>query len=514
MKPNSLLKKYFPGIALWNAKARHDLDVVNSYQGRGYAGGNQSRMRKSMAGSRSLDMDEDSLTSGSALTMMLESMDLYRNNPLCKSGVNGIVDYLGHTVPLANSETYADEKNKAEAKEFDAEATDYFMSYFWNRADHRRRPGVHFGLLQDFVTRAAWTHGDMLFIWKGDGFIPVEAFRIATPAIKDTQGIMRGIKRNAKGQITHYYVCARGQGGSVDTRNFTRVPAWSCIYTPWYWRPDQLRGVPRLHGVIDSLRDHEEIHEYTKAKIKHEAMLLTKERAGVTKTQIGRNLISNSDGTKTEVNPVDWGMQFKIHGDPDDWEMLAGDTPNAQYVETMQYDGKMIAAGMNIPYEILMHIYTAGSYTAHRAARVDFINILEKERNWRNDVFNQRVWNLVIADAMNKGRIRPAPLDKRGFSTWHRVLWSTVHMKEIDQGKEVVANQKQWRLGKVSMDDVARETGRTADELLDAKQKDIIKAITRASAIEKETGAIVDWRDIIDAGQNVPQVNIKEIGNE
>ena len=500
----AFLENAFPTWGLSRAKSRHDRRVIASYGGgRGYAGGNASRMRKSAAYHRSYDMDEDSLCSQGAVTLILEAMDLYRNNPLCKSGVNAVCDYLGESRPLSCASATA--TDSVEGKAFEAEANDYFMNGFWNAADYRRRPGITFGNFQRFVTMAEWLQGDMLYVWKGNGFIPVEGLRIATPStIKDVSMITRGIRRNASGRITHFYVCNRTQDGSVDTTNFVRIPANACIYTPWYWRPDQLRGVPRLHGVIDQLRDHDEIHDYTKAKIKYESMMVSKEKAGSTITGPGTSFSTNAAGVATEVNQVDWGMQFKVHGDVDDFALIRSESPNAQYVPTMEYDGKLIAAGMGMPYEILMHIYTQGSYTAQRAARVDFKNLLMREWAWRNHVFNQRVWNIVIAQAVRNEYIRPAPVDARGFSTFARVNWSTPYMAEIDQGKEAKADMDQWNIGKTSLHDIAVERGRTRAELLEAKSDDIAAAIAKAEALSTPDNPVT-WKDII--ATKLPQIN-------
>ena len=499
---DKILVKLAPAWAERRATARHNIRVLDgwSQHSGGYAGGSQTRDRRNQAGYRSRGQDEENLTRNTLTNMRLESMDLYRNNPLCESGVDGIVKYLGHSVPTAR--TAAKASDKIQAAQWDKAATDWFTGYFWNRADASRRPGVTFGQHQDYVEMASWLTGDMAFVIESDGLVPIEGERIETPAkLSADTSIVRGVRRDGKGRWSHIYVCDRGRGGEVDRASFQRVPMANVIFCPWYWRPDQLRGVPGLHSVIDSLRDHEEIHQYTKNKVKHEAMLFTKERTGAVKNRPGARLLDNGDGSKTEVQEVNWGMRVRVDGAVDDFQFAQGQTPHAQYVPFLEYDGQLIAAGMGIPYEVLIHLFTNGSYTAQRTARMDFYHLLLDEHAWRVRVFNQRVWNYHIARAMADGYLPPAPTDARGISLFSEVSWSLPHMLEIDIGKEVAAQKEQWQLGTGNLEQFASERQTTREKLLAAKRSDIEAAAKIADELNRaHPGLGLTWRDIINAG--------------
>jgi hypothetical protein len=277
---DKILVKLAPAWAERRATARHNIRVLDgwSQHSGGYAGGSQTRDRRNQAGYRSRGQDEENLTRNTLTNMRLESMDLYRNNPLCESGVDGIVKYLGHSVPTAR--TAAKASDKIQAAQWDKAATDWFTGYFWNRADASRRPGVTFGQHQDYVEMASWLTGDMAFVIESDGLVPIEGERIETPAkLSADTSIVRGVRRDGKGRWSHIYVCDRGRGGEVDRASFQRVPMANVIFCPWYWRPDQVRGVPGLHAVVTALKDHGEIHGATKMKIKSEASTNTIEKA-------------------------------------------------------------------------------------------------------------------------------------------------------------------------------------------------------------------------------------------
>lgn len=502
---DKFLVKWAPGWAERRAAARHNYAAISGWTspafGGGYAGGIKSRDRRMEGGYRSKAQDEDTLTASSLENMRLEAMDLYRNNPLCKSAVNGIKRYLGHSYPVATSAARA--IDKAAAAKWDGEATEYFMGYFWNRADARRNPGVTFGDLQDYVTLAKWLTGDMAFVYSDDGLMPIEGERIATPSgMERDKTVVRGIQRRASDKRwTSVYICDRDENGYVDKKSYQRVPISSLIFCPWYWRPDQVRSVPALHSVVDALRDHEEIHGYTKNKVKHEGMIFTKEKAGAVKNRPGSRLIDNADGSKTEIQEVQWGMRVRVDGPPEDFQFANGTTPHAQYVPFLEYDGHLIAAGMGLPYEVVMHLYTNGSYTAQRSARMDFYHLLLDEHAWRNRVLNQRVWNVVITNGMKLGVIPKAPVDARGYSLFNATSWSLPHMLEIDIGKETDAQKSQWQLGIGNLEQFAREKQTTRADLLNAKRGDIEAAAAVAEQINKARPDLaITWRDIINAG--------------
>jgi capsid protein len=104
---------------------------------------------------------------------------------------------------------------------------------------------------------------------------------------------------------------------------------------------------------------------------------------------------------------------------------------------------------------------------------------------WRNKVLNQRVWNWRIAKAMKDGELPQAPVNPaNGLSEWYKCSWSLPHFPHIDEGKEVVADVKQWGCGQESIADWAQQKGQTRDQMLDAHDADIEAMKARADALE------------------------------
>lgn len=364
MKPlEKLISAISPDWAKNRAIARHDLGVINNwYSNTAYTSGNtDSKHRKSAAFGRSRNTSEEGASGEYGYdAMRLEAMDLYRNNPLARAVVETVRRYARHSRPRACTAAALEASGASEAeveaaRQWDARATEYFGGYWWNRADSLKRPGVTFGTMQDFFLTMQFVQGDCAFIWNGDGFQVIEGLQIRTPSsLRNDDSVRNGFRYNAAGKMTHIYVCEFGKHGAIDSNSFKRFGIESVLFCPWYWRPAQVRGVPRLHGVIDGLRDDEEIHDATKMKVKHEAMLLSVERAGSRKKAPGSSL-SNTDGTETTYEKSDYGMRFRTTGKPgEDFQLAKGDSPNAQYVPLMEHDAMRIAAGVGIPYKVLL----------------------------------------------------------------------------------------------------------------------------------------------------------------
>jgi len=209
------------------------------------------------------------------------------------------------------------------------------------------------------------------------------------------------------------------------------------------------------------------------------------EKKGISCAVAGTNFATiNSSGETVEKSKADWGMRLKINGDMDDFKFAEMKNPNSEYVKTMEFMARAIAAGTGFPYEIVMHIYTSGSYTANRAARLDFQKAIMDRWHWRNKVLNQRVWNWRIAKAVKDGALPPAPVNPdTGLSQWHKVSWTLPHFPHIDEGKEVTADVKQWGCGQESVADWAQNRGMTRGQLLDSHDADIAEFQKRADKL-------------------------------
>jgi hypothetical protein len=480
---DKVIAKYAPGWALGRAVSRHNLSVLNSaYNPPGYGNpngvGSGGRRRADTTISR---QTEDAVAGPGYDQLIANCMQLYRLDPMTKSIVDVVATYMGESRPMATTGDAS----------FDDMATAYFNEFFWNIADARRRPGVDFGMMQNLWTKYSFVGGDMLYAIMDEGLYPYEGMQVRTPnQFRADDNIKHGIRVEPKApnRISHYYVTALNSGSLYFNakEDFQRIPQSQAIFAPGkYWRTAMLRSMPELHAVATALMDYGETAKNVQGKIKFESMLFTVERKGGLVSGPGSNM-ANRGGTggQVEHSDTDYGMRFQTSGTPDqDFKLSNMNNPGAQHVPYMEHAGRLIASGVGLPYEIVAHLYTNGSYTANRAARSDFKKNLMDRWAWRNKVLNQRVYNWAIAKAIKAKEIPPAPIDKNGRSLWHKCVWTLPHFPQIDEGKEIAADIKKWGAGQDSIADWGRETGRTRDQMLDAHDRDVRDMKARAEAL-------------------------------
>lgn len=477
-KLDKLIAEVFPRWAEGRAISRHNLKVYartssdGPHNQGGYRGGQGGRLR-------SLPNDttasEDNTAAGTYSQMIANAMALYRNDPMTKSVVDVSSTYLGESRPTATTSD----------PEWNVRATEWFNDFWWKQADARNRSGVDFGQMQILFDKWQWIGGDMLFVPMDGRLLPYEGIQIQTPSSLSTdKSIVNGIriKQSAPWPVTHYYITQRNKDGK---QIFQRIRASEAIYAgAENWRFAMLRSVPDLHGVIDAMHAYRTTEDNVQKKIEFESGVFTKERKGSLRAP-SRFLTTNEDtGETIKHTKADWGQRFEVNGPIDDFDFTKMENPGNNYVPTMEHMARAISAGTGFPYEIVMHIYTSGSYTANRAARLDFAKALMSRWAWRNKVFNQRVWNWRIAKAIKEGDLPPAPVDaKTGLSQWHRCTWSLPHFPHIDEGKEVKADIDQWGCAQESISDWAQQKGMTRDQMLDAHDKDIEAMQARAEVL-------------------------------
>jgi len=482
-KLDRFLEKIAPGLAFKRAVNRYNLGVIqgrtvtpNNNRGwSGYKGGQTGRIRKTASG---LGQSEEQVAGYSYANMVANAMQLYRDDPLTRSIVDVSGVYLGESRPTATTSD----------TDWNDLATEYFNEYWWPQADARGRAGMDFGEIQRLFDTYSWLGGDMLYLLYDGQLLPYEGAQIQTPwSLRSDAQIRNGIRlqKAAPNRISHYYIV---EPGSITSQKFTRVRANEAIYAgSRNWRTAMLRAVPDLHSVIDALFAFNETNDNVAQRIRFESMIFTVGRKGAISGGAGSNLLNkdSSKGTQIEHMAAEYGMHLNVNGDPDrDFKFQQMTNPQSNYVNVMEYMARLLASGTGFPYEIVMHIYTSGSYTANRAARLDFAKALMGRWAWRNKVLNQRVWNWRIAKAVKAGELPPAPVNQRtGLSEWNKCAWTLPHFPHIDEGKEVVADIKQWGCGQESLADWAQQKGITRSQMLDAHDVDIKEMQARADTL-------------------------------
>ena len=193
--------------------------------------------------------------------------------------------------------------------------------------------------------------------------------------------------------------------------------------------------------------------------------------------------------------------------EPDeDIQSLASNTPNPQYVAFCEMTLRIIASALCIPYEFLLLDFKGGSFSASRAALMTTYRTFSMWQNWLIESFLQRLWNWRIAKAIKRGELPPAPVDKRGYSTWYKVRWTTPRYDWIDPQAEAIGNIYNVALGVDSVSDVVATKGKDVEDVLMQKQKDLITAARRVKETNDAFAALgIDDRAVL---ENFIQVKV------
>ena len=464
-------------------------------QARGYDAADDSRFRNHYARSRSLPLDEDRhIGAHDRQSIRLECRDLWRNNEIVRAIVDRFPSYAVWTGIYPQPQTSDPAINREYAQ--------WWAEIYTPTADYRQINGVDLIENQRLAISHRLVDGGLGFVLLDNGQIqPIEADRIATPReFSADQDVVEGVRRSSSGLVLGYYVCNRTAGGTVDTAKSRFIPRENFVYCYQPGRVDQLVGIPDLAPCVNKLRDYDETDQYVLNKVKADAMnLFTRKTAGGLPNSMPRGSYTkaSTSGDVTRVEKGEWGQVFNL-GANEEMNAFEGKTPSSQYVPYLKHQLQTIAAAVGVSYEIIMIIFTEGSFSSQRAAIIHNKHAFLAWHDWVVTRMMNRLYNWRIAKAINARELPPAPRDSRGVSEWWRKSWSIPYFDWVDPQKQVNADKERFNMGTDSLTAIINAQGRYRDEVFDEKTGDIMSAVDRAETINKaKPGAGVTWRDII-----------------
>ena len=466
----------------------------------GYDGAVESRRRKKHAFRRSLPFDEDMVIgSGDRERLRLECLDLRRNNPIVAGVCERFADNIVGPQGIRPQVKTTDEAWNNQAEEF---------WKAWEKvSDYRGRS--NFRDLQRLTIDSRLLAGECGFVLtKGGQLQPVEAGRIGTPnKYSADPRMVEGIRVTVGGRKTSYHVLNRDQRGRADKTASTTVRAEDFIHCMRAMRFDQIRGVPELAPVLNTVSDFGRLQEEVLNRAVLDAL-----HAWVVKSDQGAAKIGNLGPRGSQATLADSQQKYEYFDGGQTYymkpgesvESLASTTPNSQFVPYSEQMLRMIGAALSIPYEFLVLDFKQGSFSASRAALMQTYRTFSMWQSWLVDTLLQRTWNWRIAKAIREGDLPPAPLDTRGVSQWYKVRWSLPDYGWIDPKAEATSNEKEFALGTASITSIAAKRGRDGEEVLREKANDIATAHRIADEINQLHGTSIGWRDIIGVTSKSP----------
>lgn len=379
----------------------------------------------------------------------------------------------------------------------------------WAESKHCDATGVHtFYEMQELALRGMLSNGDGLAITKyakATPYMPyelriqvIESDRLTTPLYsaqntektlnytvvegfnKDNNNrIINGIEIDNNGKVVAYWICNRYPNEYMrlrqDERKWVRIEAYgkqtgnpNVLHLFQATRAGSYRGVPMLSPVIESLK---QLQRYSDAEImaavisgmftvfvKSNGASSNNPLSGMANPFAMNQPLMTGDGDNGEApvhkrsNVEDLAIgngAITILEDGEDVSIANPARPNANYDGFITSVYKQIGAGLEIPYEVLLKSFNS-SYSASRAALLDAAEVFKKRRVYLQDGFCQPIYEMWLAEAVAKGRIKAKgffsdPLIRKA---WCGAKWnSTATVPVLDPTKEVEAAARRVQEG-------------------------------------------------------------------
>lgn len=325
----------------------------------------------------------------------------------------------------------------------------------------------------------------------------VEADRVSTPgdcgggtvwpSITDGKNpttnnrIFDGVEVDGNGMVVAYHVRNTYPYQTVgEPTVWTRVEAYgqltglpNILHIMSSERPDQYRGVTYLAQVIEPLL---QLRRYTESELMaalvqsfFTAWIVTKtDPSGIPISEVGAGDIAGIPGANPDMenisqSPNEYEMGPGTVGHLEDGEDIKFGSPN---IPTTGFDTfvktfcKLIGAGLEIPYDVLIKEYNS-SYSAARGALQDAWEAFKMRRVWFVADFCQPVYEVWMAEAVARGRIKAPGFfdDPLVRAAWCGARWIGPVQASLDPLKEVKAAVLQVQKGFKTHEQVTREMG-------------------------------------------------------
>lgn len=453
-----------PGVALRRAQSRAALALTGAY-----VGGSRTRTSLKEWVTSAGDADTDLLWD---LPKLIErSRDLERNDPLAHGailtkGINIIGAGLKYR-PQIDRHVLGMEEAEADALEEQAKRE---WKLFWMTPDVDAARTCMGPELEWMSYKQCKVNGAavVLFPRKERPGSPystmiqiVEVDRLKNKDnAPDSDELSGGVRKDANGAPVEYHILKQHPGKLIGAKKYewSTIPAYgsktglrNVLHIYRMDRPGQSAGIPDLTPVIESIK---QISRYSEAEI--EAAVLaafftvfvkSTDVEGGTGIVLKKNsALPGSDSASTDEYRLGKGSIVGL-GPNEDISTANPGRPNSNYDPFFQSIAQLIGTALGMPSEILLKRFLA-SYSASRAALLEFWKYCIFEREWWALRFNQAILEMFWHEAVSLGRLAAPgffddPLIRQAYLG---ADWIGPARGMIDETKEVEAARERIAL--------------------------------------------------------------------
>lgn len=311
----------------------------------------------------------------------------------------------------------------------------------------------------------------------------VEADRVSTPTNGQyvDRDIRAGCERDADGAPVAWHVAKVHPGERFsarpvgDAQKWARIEAFDNNGDPLVLpviprlRPGQTRGVPYLAPVIEMLK---QLTRYSEAEIAAAVVsgmlaVMVKSPAPVgplgAATSVPGMVVGKPQQAAQKINRLQSGMILDL-APGEDIEVVNSTRPNTAFDPFVTAVLRQIGAGLEIPFEVLVKHFQS-SYSAARAALMDFWRFVMRERDFLVSSFCQPCWEWAITEAVATGLLSAPGFfdDDLIRAAWLGCDWIGQGAPQLDPLKEAAAAEAWNALGIWSLQDISAQQGRDYD---------------------------------------------------
>jgi lambda family phage portal protein len=333
----------------------------------------------------------------------------------------------------------------------------------------------HFEAIEALVVRAAFESGEVLARYRyrrvGDGLqIPLQV-QVLEPDYLDLDKngttdagnyIVQGVEFNSWGKRVAYWLFGQHPGETFatglrggQTLQSARISADEVLHIYEPTRPGQARGVPRMAAVLLRLRDLDDWEDAELVRKKIEACLAgfiqSPEADGAT---VG---IPSTDVNGNTVETFEPGMISRLKPG----EEIRFNTPAfaggyADYKRSILRD---VAAGIDMPYEILTGDLSQINYSSYRAGLLGFRDSIA---SWQWNVLIpklcQPIWDRFILAGQLAGEWNALEVP---------VEWAPPAFDLLDRANESEADETMLRIGTMTWPQAVARQGLDPEQQLE-----------------------------------------------
>lgn len=433
--------------------------------------------------------------------------DIDRNNGVARGGIQTIVDnVVGTGLRLSARPNYlAIGKTKEWAEKWALMIEGLYHSWAWTTSCHAGDT-MTWDQLTALQLRSQLMNGESLALplWitdrPGDTFSTklqtIEADRLSNARFApDTTRLHGGIHFDAYGAPTAYDIATRHPGdflSSLDMgpEQWTTVPRRTkfgrlkVLHVFDAERSGQSRGKPLLTAVLPQFKNADRYFQYEMQAALFNALI-----AGFITTEMSQDNIMEllrSGGTSgvdalgeyqalRNQNAVAMKGGTLIPLFPgDDIKPFIPQRPAAAFGNFLESVYRIIAVGLDMPYELLMKDYSKTTYSSARAAMLEAWRSFNRRRDWLGTQWADPVFDLFLEEMVNADRAEITPAEfYANRAAFTRCKWIGPGKGWVDPVKEAQAAVIRIQSNISTLEDECAQQGTDWREMLDQRAREM-----------------------------------------